>query len=99
MLSSFGLLSACYDVLLFIISLRHFICIGAIMTNKVNLISPRYQIMVVGMLKNWNPRYYSHYIIKFVGFMPIYYVINLDIISPCMVFSYLYLESINLLQV
>ena len=44
-------------------------------------------------------RYYSHYIIKFVCCISIYYVINLDIVSSCMVFKYLYIGSINLLQV
>ena len=46
--------------------------------------------MVVNMLNNWNRKYSSRYIIKFVGFMLIYYTINLDIVSSCMVFSYLY---------
>ena len=55
--------------------------------------------MVVGMLKNWSCRYSSYYIIKFVGFLSIYYAINLDIVSLCMVFKYLYLGSIDLLQV
>ena len=53
--------------------------------------------MVVSMLKNWSRIYSNHYIIKFVGFMPIYYTINLDIVSSYMVFSYLYLGSIDLL--
>ena len=44
-------------------------------------------------------QYSSHYFIKFVCFMPIYYTINLDIVSSYLVFSYLYLESIDLLQV
>ena len=46
------------------------------------------QIMVVTMLKNWSCRYSNHNIIKFVGFIPIYYVINFDIISSYMVHSY-----------
>ena len=57
---------------------------------KTDLISPRYQIMVVIMLKNWSRRYSSHYIIKFVGFIPIYYAINLNIVSSCLDFNYLY---------
>ena len=55
---------------------------GTIQTCKVDLISRRY---------------YSHYIIKFVCCMSVYYAINLDIVSSCMVFRYLYLGSINLL--
>ena len=37
--------------------------------------------MVFSILKNWNRRYSSYYIIKFIGFMSIYYAINLDIVS------------------
>ena len=55
--------------------------------------------MVIGMLKNWNRKYSNHNNIKFVGFMPIYYVINLDILISCMVFSYLYLGFMELLEV
>ena len=95
--SSFGLSSACYDVVLFVVLLQCFICVGVIQTSKANLISRRYQIMVVNMLKNWSCRYSSHYFIKFVGFLLIYYAINLDIVSSFMVFSYLYLGSIDLL--
>ena len=44
--------------------------------------------MVVGMLQNWNHRYPTHYrIIKYVGFEPIIYAINLDIASSFKVFS------------
>ena len=32
------------------------------------------------VLNNWSRRYYSHYIIKFVGFISIYYAINLYIV-------------------
>ena len=61
--------------------------------------------MIVSMLKNWSRRYYSQYIIKFIGSMPIYYAINFDIVSYCIVFSYLYIilsiyykfESINII--
>ena len=45
--------------------------------------------MVVSKLKNLR----SHYNINFVGFMPIYYVINLDIVLSSMIFSYLFLGS------
>ena len=31
-------------------------------------------------LKNWSSGYSSHYIFKFVDFLPIYYTINLNII-------------------
>ena len=55
--------------------------------------------MVVNMLKKWSRKYFSHYIIKFVDFMSIYYTINLNIVSLCMIFSYLYLGFIVLLQV
>ena len=36
--------------------------------------------------ENWSRKYSSHYFIKFVGFIPIYYIINLDIVLSCMVF-------------
>ena len=72
---------------------------GAIQTGKVDLINRRYQIIVISMLKNWSCMYSSHYFIKILGFMPIYYAINLDIVSFCMIFSYLYLGSIDLFQV
>ena len=58
-----------------------------------------YQIMIVNMLKNRSRNYSSQYIIKFLGFMPIYYDINLHIVSSCMIFSYVYLRSIDLLQI
>ena len=38
-------------------------------------------------------------LIKFVSFISIYYVINLDIVSSYMDFSYLYYVSIDILQV
>ena len=31
--------------------------------------------MIINMLKNWNGRYSSHYIIKFIDFIMIYHVI------------------------
>ena len=55
------------------------------------------KIMVLGILKNGSRGYFSHYIIKIIGFMSIYFVINLDIVSLFMVFSNLNLESINVL--
>ena len=66
-ITTFCLSLAYYSVVLFIILLRHFICVKAIQTDKADLISQMYQIMVVSILKNWS-RYYIHYIIKFVGF-------------------------------
>ena len=77
---SSGLSSTCYDVVLFVILLRCFICQEVIQIDKTNLINQRYQIMIVSILKKWNRRYSSHYIIKFVGFISIYCVINLDIV-------------------
>ena len=53
----------------------------AIHIGKINLSCLRYQIMIIGMLNNYSPKYSSHYIIKFVYFIPIYYAINLDIVS------------------
>ena len=41
----------------------------------------------------------SHCIIKFVGFILIYYAINMVIVSSFMVFSNLYFGYIHLLQV
>ena len=55
--------------------------------------------MIISILNNWSHRNSSNYIIKFVSFIPIYYAINLDIVSSYMIFSYLYIESIDLLQV
>ena len=78
-LSTLGL-SSFIDMVLFIVLLQCFICLGAIQTNKVDLINKRYQIMIVNILKNWSCKYFSHYFIKFVGFMLIYYVINLNIV-------------------
>ena len=51
------------------------------------------------MLKNWNHEYSNHYIIKFIDFISIYYAINLNINLSFMVFSNLYIRSIDLLQV
>ena len=55
-------------------------------------------IIIINMLKNnWTPRYYNYYIIEFIGFISIYYVINLDIVSLFTVFFNLYFKYINLL--
>ena len=86
----FDLLFICYVVVFFVILLQHFIFVEAIQIGKADSISRIYQIMVVSILNNWSYIYYSHYIIRFVGFMLIYYVINLNIVSFCFVFSNLY---------
>ena len=72
---------------------------GVIHTTKADSINPIYHIMVVIILKNRSRKYFSHYIIKFIGFMLIYYAINLNVILLFMNFSNLYIESIDLLQV
>ena len=105
-LSVFGLSSSYCDIWFVIDLLRCdvirclvatlYLCVRTIHTCKTYLISRRYQIMVVSILKNYGHRYYSHYIIKFVGFMPIYYTINLGIVSSYMVFSCLYLGFVDL---
>ena len=94
-----GLLSACYNVMFFVVLLQHFIYMGAIEIGKVDSISRRYHITIINILKNLSHRYYNHYIIKFIGFMPIYYAINLNFVSYFMVFSNMYFEFINLLQI
>ena len=71
--------------------------VRAIKTCKAYLINRIYQIMIVNMFKNLSYRYSNHYIIKFIGFISIYYVINLYIISSCMIFRYLYIRSIDIL--
>ena len=78
---------------------RRFISVEAIHTGKADLSSLRYQIIMLSMFKNWSLRYSSHYIIKFIGFISIYYAINLNIFSSYMIFNYLYLESIDILQI
>ena len=84
------LLSICYVVMFFVILLWRFIFVEVIEICKKNSISRIYQIIVLSMLNNWNCIYYSQYIIIFVGFVLIYYVINLNIVSLCFVFSNLY---------
>ena len=66
-------------------------------SSKTDLISRRYKIMAVTMMKNWSKRYSNHFIIKFVDFILNYFAINLDIVSSYMSFSYLYFRSIDLL--
>ena len=86
---TFSLSLTYYDMMLFIILLQRFIYMRAIQTSKIDSINQRYQIIVI-MLKNCSRRYSSYYIIKFIGFIPIYYVINLYIILSYLVFNYLY---------
>ena len=81
---AFGLSSACYNVVLFVVLLQRFIRVRAIQISKTDLINRRYGCQYVEELER--RRYSSHYIIKFVGFIPICYVINLDI-----VFIYLFI--------
>ena len=97
LITVFGLSSACYDVVFFVILLRRFISMGAIQTGKADSISQRYQIIVISMLNNWSRKYFNHFIIKFVGFILICYAIKLYIVYLFMVFSNLYLRSIDLL--
>ena len=75
----FDLLLTCYDIIFFIVLLRRFIFMEAIHIDKTDLINQRYQNMIVNILKNYNYRYSSYYIIKFIVFISIY-AINLDII-------------------
>ena len=51
-LSMFGLLSAYYDVILFVILLQRFICVRTIQIDKIDMINQIYQIMIVSILKN-----------------------------------------------
>ena len=61
LIAVFSLLSGCYDVVFFIFLLQLYLC-------ESDSISQKYQIMVViNMLKNLSCRYYSNYIITFVG--------------------------------
>ena len=52
---------------------------------------------VVNMLKNWSCKYSNNYFIKFVDFILIYYAINLNIISSCIV-SWMYRSIASLNQ-
>ena len=51
LITAFDLTSSCYDLMLFVVLLRRFICVGAIQIDKMDLISQIYQIMVVSILK------------------------------------------------
>ena len=75
--------------MLFVVFVQHFICVEAIHTCKIHLISRIYQIIIV-----LNCIYYSNYFIKFIDFMSICYAINLNIVSSYIIFNYLYIEFI-----
>ena len=79
-------------MVLFVILLQRFICIEVIQIGKTYLINRIYQIIIISILKNWSYKYFNYYFIKFIGFITIYYVINIDIISSYMIFNYLYLD-------
>ena len=81
-------------MVLFVVLLRRFIYMEAIQTNNTDLISRIYQIMIINMLNNRSFRYSNYYFIKFICFIPIYYAINLNIVSSYMIFSYLYIQYI-----
>ena len=51
----------------------------------------------VSVLLNWSCKYSNNYFIKLIGFISVYYAINLDIVSSYIVFSYLYLICIDLI--
>ena len=51
-LSAFGLSLSCYNVVLFVILFRRFIYVRTIRIDKTDLISPKYQIIVLNILKN-----------------------------------------------
>ena len=76
-----------------------YLCGEIIQTNKTDLISQRYQTMIISILKNLSYKYSNNYFIKFVSYILIYYTINLNFILSYMIFSCLYLEFIDLLQV
>ena len=88
---AFGLSLAYYDIVIFVILLRHFICVETIQTEKQIR-----SIEVVHVLKNWNRRYSHHYIIKFLGFILIYY--HLWFLAICILDLSIYckFESIKL---
>ena len=71
--------------------------------GKTNLIGQRRQIMIINILKNYNYRNFSHYIIiKYIDFEQIPYVINLNIASSSKVFSkldFIFLSNILLISI
>ena len=96
------LLPSYYNVWFIIILLPHgalpcFIVTFYLYEDDSNKKKRTRSVMVIGILKNLSYRYSSHYIIKILGFILIYYVINLDIVLYF--FSNLYFKSIELLQI
>ena len=71
--------------------MNFYICKSDSDRQKTYLINRMYQIMIISILKNCNCKYYSRYFIKFIGFMLIYYAINLYIVLSYIVFSYLHI--------
>ena len=91
----FGLSSTCYDMVLFVVLLRHFICVKA-QTSKTDLINRIYQIIVVSILKNLSQKYFSYTILSnLIRFISIYYTINLNIVLSYMIFIYLYFGHVD----
>ena len=84
-----------HDIFRRLIAMFYFI--EAIQRSKTNSINRKYRIMIINILKNQSRRYYNNYIIKFIGFISIYYAINLNIILFFISYSNLYLASIDLL--
>ena len=82
--------SVCYDVILFVVLLYYFIYVRAIRIDKTDSINRRYQTMIVSILNNWIYINFNLYIIKILGFIPIYYTINLYIVLSFMIFSNFY---------
>ena len=92
-IATLGLSLACYNVVFFVVLLWRFTCGGdldkqngfdqsKISNYSRNNWSHKYSsyYIIKFVLNNWSRRYYSHYIIKFVGFISIYYAINLYIV-------------------
>ena len=71
-------------MVMFDILLQHFFYVKIILTIKTDNLSYKYS---------------NQYIIKFINFMLINYIINLDIILFYIIFNYLYLKYIDLLRV
>ena len=51
-IATFGLLLVYYVVVLFIVLLRYFICLGSIHIGNENWMSLKYKTMIVSMLNN-----------------------------------------------
>ena len=76
-----------FRVFIIILLRRLLVCGQFERQNIFDQIETTNQIMIIKMLYNWNHSYSSHYsTIKCVGFESIHYVINLDVVSPFVVF-------------